>query len=58
MGIPAGRDMEGRVATFLDRTPPEPIDTHDVGPVERLGTAPSGADEVLLERLRALGYFE
>lgn len=58
LGIPAGRDMEGRVATFLDRTPPEPIDTHDVGPVERLGTAPSGADEVLLERLRALGYFE
>lgn len=57
-GIPAGRDMDGRVATFLDRTPPEPVETHDVTPVERIGTGPSGADEVLLERLRALGYFE
>jgi hypothetical protein len=58
LGLPAGADMDGRVAPFLDRRAPAPIPTWDAAPVERLPLAPSGGEQELVERLRDLGYVE
>jgi predicted AlkP superfamily phosphohydrolase/phosphomutase len=57
-GLPAARDMSGRVAPFLQRESTARIDTYDTAPIERIGSGPSGSDKQLLERLRALGYLE
>lgn len=56
--LPIGNDMDGSVAGFLGGEPVARIETHDSSPVEWLKPAPSGADEKILENLRALGYFE
>ena len=58
LGIPAGRDMRGRPARFLDARPPPPVATHDVGAVERPRGAPSPAEGAIVEQLRELGYVE
>ena len=56
LGIPTGRDMQGRPARFIDAQPPPPVATHDLRPVERVGDAPSGAEDAIIEQLRRLGY--
>ena len=62
LGLPVGEDMDGRVAAFLGKFPRgKPITrvaTHDIDAVERLEFSPSGADEKILENLRALGYIK
>jgi len=58
LGLPVGDDMDGSVAEFVGGKAVGSIGTHDSEPVERLQSAPSGADEKILENLRALGYFE
>jgi hypothetical protein len=60
LGLPIGDDMQGRPAAFLAVEPARiaRIPTHDTRPIERLGDAPSGAEDTLLEHLRSLGYLE
>jgi predicted AlkP superfamily phosphohydrolase/phosphomutase len=58
LGLPVGEDMDGAVAGFLGGKPITRIKTHDSRAVEWLRPAPSGADEKMLENLRALGYLE
>jgi len=60
LGLPVGDDMQGRPASFLAVEPARiaRIPTHDTRPIERLGDAPSGAEDTLLEHLRSLGYME
>lgn len=61
MGIPPGRDMDGRVLTealvpaLLASRPVEFVATHDTGRRE-LGVRESPVDEKVLEELRSLGY--
>jgi hypothetical protein len=60
LGLPVGNDMDGRPASFLAVDPEDiaRVPTHDTRPVERLDGAPSGAEAVMLEHLRSLGYLE
>jgi predicted AlkP superfamily phosphohydrolase/phosphomutase len=61
MGIPSGRDMDGRVLTealrpsLLARRPIQFVATHDTGRRE-LGARESPVDEKVLQELRSLGY--
>ena len=61
MGIPPGRDMDGRVLTealvptLLASRPVEFVATHDTGR-RQLGVRESPVDEKVLEELRSLGY--
>jgi predicted AlkP superfamily phosphohydrolase/phosphomutase len=57
LGLPHARDMDGVPGAFL-KTTIDSIETHDTTAVERIGTAPSGADDVLIQQLRELGYIE
>ena len=59
LGWPLGRDMDGRVAPFLEyqAAAPEFVESYDTQPIERLEGG-EGADAIVLEQLRALGYFE
>lgn len=60
LGLPLARDMDGRVAPFLERDTglaPESIASYDSDPVERL----EGGDDsnaAVLDQLRSLGYIE
>jgi predicted AlkP superfamily phosphohydrolase/phosphomutase len=63
VGLPVGRDMEGRVLTeaidpaFLSAYPPETIRTHEVGTIREPPIAvPTDADERIQQRLKSLGY--
>jgi len=60
LGLPVGDDMQGRPASFLavDVSGIARVASHDTRPIERIGDAPSGAEESLLEHLRSLGYLE
>jgi predicted AlkP superfamily pyrophosphatase or phosphodiesterase len=58
LGIPVGEDMDGDVAPFLHGVVASRIASHDTTPIERLDDVPSGAEDALLEQLRALGYLE
>jgi hypothetical protein len=58
LGLPVADDMEGRPAPFLVDAQPSRIPSYRDTPVERLAEVPSGAEESLLEQLRALGYLE
>ncbi len=60
LGLPLGEDMDGRPAPFLTpvRAQPEPIASHDTVEIERVPSAPSGAEEQIVEQLRELGYLE
>jgi predicted AlkP superfamily phosphohydrolase/phosphomutase len=57
MGLAVGRDMDGRVASFLD-APVSWVETHDTSAIERLPTHASGKEEGMLRSLRELGYIE
>ena len=55
LGLPLGKDMDGRVASFLE--PPQSVTTiatYDTVEIERLEVAPSGSEEEILDQLRAL----
>jgi predicted AlkP superfamily phosphohydrolase/phosphomutase len=58
LGLPIAEDMDGRVAPFLDVTRTKSILTYDTAPIRRLTEQDSGAEEAILEELRALGYVE
>jgi predicted AlkP superfamily phosphohydrolase/phosphomutase len=58
LGLAVARDMDGRVAAFLEIASVSSIETYDGSPVQRLGAGASGAEEEMLERLRELGYIE
>ena len=57
-GIPIARDMDGRMAGFLEVPSVPMIDSYDGTPVERVGPVPSESNKVLIEQLRSLGYIE
>ena len=57
-GLPVARDMDGRPAPFLELPTREPVASYDTTPIERIGELDSPAEQVILERLRALGYIE
>jgi predicted AlkP superfamily phosphohydrolase/phosphomutase len=58
LGLPVAMDMDGEVSGFVQESAEERIASYDTQPVERISTDPSGADEVLIEQLRELGYIE
>lgn len=58
LGLPVARDMDGKPAAFLDLEPVETIATWDTVEIERASSSASGADEVILDQLKALGYVE
>ena len=59
LGLPVGRDMDGRVAAFLQSAREvTTIATHDTGTIERIESAASGSEQEILDQLRALGYIE
>ena len=60
LGLPLAADMDGRPAPFLTpvRTQPEPIASYDTVEIERVHSAPSGAEEQIVEQLRELGSIE
>ena len=58
LGLPAGADMDGRSAAFLEVAAKPPIATYDTTPIERPTNARSGAEDDILEELRSLGYVE
>jgi len=59
LGLPLGEDMDGGVASFMQPTQSVgTIPTHDTTEIERLGVAPSGSEEEILDQLRALGYID
>jgi hypothetical protein len=58
LGLPVGDDMDGAPSAFLELPPPQRVPSHDTEPVPRMATGPSGAEEAIVEQLRALGYVE
>jgi len=58
LGIPLAKDMDGAPAEFLEVELPEPIPTYDTDEVPRLSAGDSGADDVILDQLRSLGYID
>jgi hypothetical protein len=58
LGLPLGRDMDGRPAAFLSLPDVQHVATWDTRPIERLDATPSGAESEILEELEALGYLD
>ena len=58
LGLPVARDMDGKVATFLDRPRVAAIDSYDGPAIERLDFDPEDSNRNRIEELRALGYIE
>jgi predicted AlkP superfamily phosphohydrolase/phosphomutase len=64
LGIPVGEDMEGRVLKevfeddFLQQYPLRTIPSHDRGKVFHAKATLSNEDDLLKDKLRALGYIE
>jgi predicted AlkP superfamily phosphohydrolase/phosphomutase len=58
LGLPVAQDMDGRPLPILQDLEPEWVASHADTPIDRLDARPSGAEEDILEQLRALGYFE
>ena len=50
--------MDGKVTSFLRGGAAEEIASYDTTPIERASSVPSGAEQAILEQLRALGYLE
>jgi len=57
-GLPVARDMDGRPLPILQEADVEWVASLADTPVERLPARSSGAEEEILEQLRALGYLE
>lgn len=58
LGLPVAADMDGKPASFLGSEPPSRIATYDTKPVERIETESRGAEQEIIENLRALGYIK
>jgi predicted AlkP superfamily phosphohydrolase/phosphomutase len=58
LGLPVAADMDGKVTSFLRGGAAEEIASYDTTPIERASSVPSGAEQAILEQLRALGYLE
>ncbi|MFQ5418122.1 MAG: alkaline phosphatase family protein, partial [Myxococcota bacterium] len=58
LGLPVGKDMDGRVASFLGSAPPRFIASWDAAPVERVGDHRAEVESSVMEQLRDLGYVE
>jgi predicted AlkP superfamily phosphohydrolase/phosphomutase len=58
LGIPVAKDMDGRIADFLEVQKVPTIESYDGTPVERVGPVPSESNQVLIEQLRSLGYLK
>ena len=58
LGLPAGEDMKGRSAPYLELEPLPRVATHDVAPIERLGSGSREVEDAIVDRLRGLGYVE
>lgn len=58
LGLPVAQDMDGRPLPILGDEEPEWVTSYADTPVERLDARPSGAEEEILDQLRALGYIE
>jgi arylsulfatase A-like enzyme len=58
LGLPIANDMDGKQAAFLQLPENETIATYDTNPIRRLDHASPGAEQQILEELRALGYLE
>lgn len=58
LGLAVADDMDGHVAAFLHGSEPAHVASYDTRPIERLRSAPSGAEPEILEQLQSLGYFE
>ncbi|MCX6641073.1 MAG: alkaline phosphatase family protein [bacterium] len=64
LGIPIGADMDGRVlkevfnGEFLEKYPMRTIPSHDRGKIFRARATLSGEDQILRDKLRALGYIQ
>jgi predicted AlkP superfamily phosphohydrolase/phosphomutase len=58
LGLPIADDMDGRVAPFLAVARPKTLPTYDDVSIRRLTELDSGAEQAILEELRALGYVE
>jgi hypothetical protein len=64
LGLPVGRDMEGRpLGEFFPesrrfRSPPDPVATHDVGRIRRVRSQGPASPTPLEDELRILGYVE
>ncbi len=57
-GLAVGADMDGRVAGFLEGATPALVASYDDIPVERIGIEKSGAEGLIVEQLKQLGYIE
>lgn len=57
-GLPLARDMPGRPLPFLELPAAGAVASYDDTPVDRVAEAPSGAEEAILEHLRAVGYVD
>ncbi len=58
LGLPVGRDMDGRPADFLHGRRLRWLASWDTQPIVRVETADSGAEGEILGQLEALGYLE
>ncbi|MBN1179503.1 MAG: alkaline phosphatase family protein [Anaerolineae bacterium] len=64
MGLPIGRDMDGRVLSealspaFLRDYPVQYVDTHETRERGNVQSVESSVDDVVMQRLRDLGYVE
>ena len=58
LGLPVAKDMDGKAARFVATPRLTRIATYDTHSVHHITAVPSGAEEEMLDRLRALGYFE
>ena len=56
--LSVAEDMDGRPLPILSGIEPRWVASLADTPVERLAARPSGAEDEILEQLRALGYFE
>ena len=58
LGIAPAEDMKGRPLGFFETPIPDFVASHDGLEIERLAPAASGAEDDMIEHLRALGYLE
>jgi arylsulfatase A-like enzyme len=57
-GLGHSEDMDGRPAPFLQLGIPPPLATYETTAIERVGEARPEVEEVIIDRLRELGYVE
>jgi len=58
LGLPVAEDMDGSPASFLSLEIADLVPTFDNTLIERVGEAPEGIEEQVIDQLRALGYVD